>query len=155
MAHLLFVFVIVFHTRSQSMPRWTSSACPSPLSALRTGIADCTITQNFTLFFDQRQPLHSNISKSSLPLGGHIARSGGKLIVFFFSCLLFRDFIFGYRSGFALLFFQHPIDTAWHAAIPQCKAQPHHTQQRVIWTKLSKIKVEKLCLKTIILQLCL
>lgn len=89
MAHLLFVFVIVFHTRSQSMPRWTSSACPSPLSALRTGIADCTITQNFTLFFDQRQPLHSNISKSSLPLGGHIARSGGKLIVFFFLVFCF------------------------------------------------------------------
>lgn len=66
------------------MPGLTSNACPSPLSALRTGTADCTITQNFILFFDQRQPLRANISKSSLPLGGHLARSGGKLIGVFF-----------------------------------------------------------------------
>lgn len=124
MAHSLFVFVIVFHTRSQHMPGLTSNACPSPLSVPRTGTADCTSTQNFILVFDQQQPLHSNISKSGLPLGGHFARSGGKLIGFFFSlCLLFCDFIFGYHSGFALLFFQHPCDPA----LAGCNSTMHRT----------------------------
>lgn len=98
MAHSLFVFVIVFHTRSQHTPGLTSNACPSPLSVPRTGTADCTSTQNFILVFDQQQPLHSNISKSGLPLGGHFARSGGKLIGFFFFLMSFVLWLYFWLS---------------------------------------------------------
>lgn len=131
MAHSLFVFVIVFHTRSQHMPGLTSNACPSPLSVPRTGTADCTSTQNFILVFDQQQPLHSNISKSGLPLGGHFARSGGKLIGFFFFPYVFCFVTLFLVIILALLCCSSSIRVTlpWQAAIPQCTGQLHHTQK--------------------------